>query len=291
MGSAHRATASEPPSIGSMRVVERRALLWVIVVAGVAVGGLSLMPGWVVHTRAVLGEGTRLVVTEPGPWDGQAVPVLSAAVLLEIVVALGAAVQLARSSGGSRVLVVAALVGLGLLLAVSWPVSQSGHASGVTITPSWPMALAIAAGVVAVVASLLAASLRPPLVALALGAIVLVAIGGAAARWIELNLAEGNGQHWAEGSYTRHATGGEATETLTMQGGTYRLGARWSGTFEPSGLVVVLTGDPACPGDRGSYHVRSVAATQDITWDAIVDLCSNGARARDLETGTWVRNR
>lgn len=274
-----------------MRVVERRALLWVMVVAGLAVGGLSLMPGWVVHTRAVLGEGTRLVVTEPGAWEGQAVPVLSAGVLVELVVGFAAALQLARSSNGGRFLVAAASAGLGLLLAVAWPVSQSGHASGVTITPSWPLAFAIAAGVVATVASLLAASLRPPLVALVLGVTVLLAASGAAARQIELNLAEGNGQHWAEGSYTRHATGGEATETLIMQGGRYGVGARWSGTYEPSGLVVVLTGDPACPGDRGSYHVRSVGTTQDITWDAIVDLCGNGARARDLETGTWVRNR
>lgn len=274
-----------------MRVVERRALVWVIVVAGLAVGGLSLVPDWVVHTRAVLGEGTRLVVTELGPWEGQAVPVLSAGVLVEVVVALAAALRLARSSDGGRFLVVAALVGLGLLLSVAWPVSQSGHASGVTITPSWPLALAIAGGVVALVASLFAASLRPPLVAVVLGAMLLVAVGGAAARQIELNLAEGNGEHWSEGSYTRQAVDGQQPETLTMQGRTYRVGDRWSGTFEPSGLVVVLTGDPACPGDRGSYHVRSVGRTQDITWDVIVDLCAKGARARDLETGTWVRNR
>ncbi len=238
----------------------------------------------------MLGEGTRLIVTDLGPWEGQAVPLLSAAVLVEIVVALAAALQLAWSSGGGRLLVVAAGVGLGLLLAVAWPVSQSGHASGVTITPSWPVALAIAAGVVALVASLLTASLRPTLLVLVFGLTVVVALGGATARWIELNLAEGNGQHWSEGSYTRRAVGGQETETLTMQGRTYRVGARWSGTFEPSGLVVVLTGDPACPGDRGSYHVRSVGKTQDITWDAIVDLCGSGARARDLETGTWARN-
>lgn len=275
-----------------MRAVRgRRSLLWLIVAAGLAIGGLSLVPGWVVHTREVLGEGTRLVVTQLSPWQGQAVPVLATGVLVELLVAVAAALQLARASEfGRRALVAAALVGLGLLLGMTWPVAQSGHASGVTMTPAWPLAVAIMAGAVALASSLLAASLQRRTAALLLGLTLVVALGGAGARWIELNLAEGNGQHWSDGSYTRHAVGGQGTETLALHAGTYTAGTRWSGTFEASGLVVVLTGDPVCPQDRGSYHVRSVGHTQDLTWDAIVDVCAHGDRARDFETGTWMRN-
>ena len=269
----------------------QRGWLWLTVAAGLGVGGLSLLPDWLTHTRAVLGEGTRLVVIGLGPWQGQAVPFLSAGVLAELATAAAAALRMARPSSGGRASMIAAPIGLGLLLGAAWPVSQSGHASGVTITLGWPLALAIVAAGVALAASLLAAPPRGRTLLLVLAAALLVAIGSAAGRWIELNLAEGTGQHWSEGSYTRHAAGGQGTEVLTMRGGHYRIGSRWSGTFEPSGLVVVLTGDPACPNDRGSYHVRSVGTTEDLTWDVIVDLCADGARARDLETGTWVRDR
>jgi len=250
-----------------------------------------LLPGWVIHTRVLLGEGAREVVTEPGPWEGQALPVLAAAVLIELLVAAAAALQLGRRSQfGRRAMVAGALIGLGLLLAMTWPVAQSGHASGVTMTPAWPLALAIVAGVLVFGSTLLAASLHRTTSVLLLGLTLVVALGGAGARWIELNLAEGNGEHWSDGSYTRHAVGSEGTETLTLHSGTYTAGTRWSGTFEASGRVIVLTGDPVCPQDRGSYHVDSVGHTQDITWEAIVDLCADGERARDFETGTWVRN-
>jgi hypothetical protein len=267
-------------------------LLWLIVAAGLAIGGLSLVPGWLVHTREILGEGTREVVTRLSPWQGQAVPVLATGVLVEVLVAVAAALQLARPSEfGRRALGTAALVGLGLLLGATLPVAQSGHASGVTMTPAWPLAAAILAGAVALASSLLAAPLSRRAAAPLLGLTLAVALGAAGARWMELNLAEGNGRHWSDGAYTRHAVGGQVTETLTLRAGTYSAGTRWSGTFEASGLVIVLTGDPVCPGDRGSYHVRSVGQTQDLTWDAIVDVCAHGDRARDFETGIWVRDR
>jgi len=182
----------------------------------------------------------------------------------------------------------AAAVGLGLILGGTWPVSQSGHASSVAISPGWPLVGAIVLAAVAFGCSLL---LVIPTRRLLIGAaviIVVAAVGGAVGRAIGLDLAEGTGEHWSAGTYTRAATGGQATELLTLQSGHYSVGQRWSGTFEASGNVVILTGDPACPNARGSYHVQAAGTDGDIHWEKIVDLCV--ARAADLQTGIWTRN-
>ncbi len=104
---------------------------------------------------------------------------------------------------------------------------------------------------------------------------------------MELNLAEGNGLHYHLGSYTRHATDGQPTETLTFGATTITVGDRWSGLYEGSGRVVSLTDDAACPDARGSYHVDEVSGGG-ITWERIVDTCADGARAKDLTTGVWI---
>jgi hypothetical protein len=116
--------------------------------------------------------------------------------------------------------------------------------------------------------------------------VIIVAIGGWGGRVVELNLTEGTGLHYSRGSYTRQATDGQPTETLTFGATTITVGNRWSGRYEGSGRVVSISDDPACPGVRGSYHVDA-AGGGDITWEKIVDTCANGARARDLTTGAW----
>ncbi len=125
--------------------------------------------------------------------------------------------------------------------------------------------------------------------AVGVGAAVLVAAGTWGGRQLQLDLVEGNGQHFSEGSYTRAAGNGQPSETMTLQGGRFSVAERWSGAYEPSGRVVSLTGDPACPTARGSYHVDA-APDGGIKWETIVDTCANGARAADLTTGIWQRD-
>jgi hypothetical protein len=107
---------------------------------------------------------------------------------------------------------------------------------------------------------------------------------------VGLNLAEGTGRHYADGSYTRAATAGQPTETLTIDGETFTVNDRWSGSFEGDGLVVALEDDPACPDVRGSYHLFGVSGTDDLRFEAIVDTCAGGERDGDLSTGIWRRN-
>ena len=135
------------------------------------------------------------------------------------------------------------------------------------------------------------AAVRPPRRVLAAAAAIAVValVGGAAGRWLGLQLAEGTGRHWEVGSYTRTATDGESTETLTLTGETYAIGDRWSGSFESSGWTVILDDDPACPGARGTYHAHG-EGDDDLRFVMVVDACMDGARAADLETGTWERD-
>ena len=113
--------------------------------------------------------------------------------------------------------------------------------------------------------------------------------GGGGGRWLGLQLAEGGGGHWEVGSYTRTATDGQPSETMTLTGETYRIGEAWSGTFESSGWTVVLDDDPACPTARGTYHGHAVDEA-DLRFVKVVDPCMDGARAADLETGIWRRD-
>ena len=53
----------------------------------------------------------------------------------------------------------------------------------------------------------------------------------------------------------RPAAGGRPTERLTVRNGTFSVDDRWSGGLEASGLVVVLTGAPACPSAQGSIRI------------------------------------
>ena len=75
---------------------------------------------------------------------------------------------------------------------------------------------------------------------------------------------------------------------MTLTGETYVIGERWSGVFESSGWTVVLDDDPACPAARGTYHAHGVDE-EDLRFVMVVDPCMDGARATDLEAGTWER--
>lgn len=275
-----------------MRDVPRRtALLLLIVLGGAAMVGLSFILGWLVHDRVLLGEGPRDVLAHLNAWQSQSLPVLGSAVVIEAIVAVGALVFLVRpTSVSGTALLLATALGLGLLVASTWPVSQEGHASSVAISAGWPLlvGLVLAAGML-VCALLLGPVTRPVLVA-AVSVAVVAAVGGASGRQIGLDLAEGTGQHWSEGTYTRAATAGAPTELLTMRSGRYSVDDRWSGSFEASGNVVILTGDPACPEARGSYHVHAAGTSGNIRWEKIVDVCAGGERASDLQAGIWQRN-
>jgi hypothetical protein len=130
-------------------------------------------------------------------------------------------------------------------------------------------------------------SLGLTVAAVTLGAVALG--GGALGQSFALAAGEGTGRHWSEGSYTRTATGGEPTETLTIAGETVSISDRWGGSFEWSGWTVVIDNDPACPDSRGTYHAHGVGE-EDLRFVKVVDTCQDGARAADLETGTWERN-
>jgi hypothetical protein len=280
-------------SIGTMpRVPHRSRLALGILLSGAGTLGLSFVPGWLVNDRILLGEGPRELVAHFSAWQSQAVPVLAAAVVVEVAVGVGAALEVAGMVAARRaagLIAVLAAIGLGLALAGLWPVSQSGHASGVTITPGWPLAIAIVLAGAALSGTLLLTAPRRALLAGVAGIVLVTTLAGAGARQVGLNLAEGTGQHWSEGTYTRAGTDGAAIEQLTMRSGRYSVDGRWSGAFEASGNVVILTGDPACPQARGSYHVQAAGSSGQIRWEKIVDLCAGGERARDLEAGTWQR--
>ena len=266
----------------------RRRWLVLMGVAGLAIFALSFVNYWIVHERIVRGEGYRLVNIFLSAWRGVGMPVLTIGVLVALVVGIGAIASLGDRRLPPWLLLVGSCVALGLILSAGWPVSQLGHASDVHLTVGLLTAVGamLAAGMVVAAVAILRPGRR---VLAAAAAIALVAlVGGAAGRWFGLQVAEGTGRHWSEGSYERAATGDEATETLTIEGDRVTIGDRWQGTWDWSGWVVIIEEDPACPDSRGTYHARD-AGDENLFFVKVVDTCADGARAADLETGTWVR--
>jgi hypothetical protein len=265
--------------------------LIVIGLAGIAILGLAVVPGWLLHVRNLGGHGLTHLDTTPGAFAGRSVPVVSAGVVLAVAAGAIALLALARPGRWLEAMQLAtSLAGTALLLASAWPISQAGHASGVEISARWPLLAAIGVSMLqsmAVVAR--RGAISPSRLAVLVVIVVAVAAGSAGGRQWLLLAAEGTGRHWESGSYTRQATGGQPTETLTIVNETYAIADRWSGTFEGDGLVVVITDDPACPNARGAYRLFGVGE-QDIRWEMIVDTCADGERAADLMAGTWVRD-
>lgn len=270
-------------------MTDRRWLV-AVAVAGLTIFALSFVNAWIAHERELRGEGFRLVQIGLGAWRGVGMPVLSAAAVLALLVGLGAFASLRRPAAVAAWLLLAgACVTLALIAAAAWPIGQDGHASSVRLTvgPLVPVGVVLAA--VMVVGCAAVARPSSPLVG-ALVALVVVAVGaGVGARWLGLQWAEGTGQHWDEGSYTRPATAAEPAMTLTIDDGRFSLGDRWSGTWEASGWTVVLDDDPACPGSRGTYHAHGEGES-DLRFVKVVDTCEDGARAAALETGIWARD-
>ncbi len=264
--------------------------LWLVAAAGVAIFGLSFVQGWIVQERELRGEGYRYVQVMLSAWRGVAFPVTAAAAVVALATAFWAASRATLNPRApTLVLVLGSALVAGLVGASAWPVMQSGHASTVRLSVGWLLPVTLGLGLVMVSASI-AASRPSRRVLVAAGALAFVAIAaGAGGRWLGLQLAEGTGRHWEVGSYTRPATNGAPAETLTLDGQTFSIGERWSGTFESSGWTVVFDNDPACPDARGTYHAHRVAE-EDLRFVKVVDTCLDGERATDLESGTWERD-
>jgi len=264
--------------------------LWLVAAAGLAIFAISFVQGWIVHERELRGEGYRFVRIFLSAWRDVAIPVTAAAAVSSLVVAvLAAGRALSTLAVPTAILVIGSALVVGLIGASAWPVMQDGHASSVRLGPWWLLPVALALGLLMVTGSVAVARPSRRVVAAAAVLAVVAFAGGAAGRWLGLQLAEGSGRHWEVGSYTRTATDGEATETMTLTGQSYRIGDRWSGTFESSGWTVVLDDDPACPTARGTYHAHDVDQ-DDLRFVMVVDPCMDGARAADLEAGTWERD-
>lgn len=266
-----------------------RHWLAVMAVAGVAVFALSFVNAWIVHDREIRGEGYRFVQYYLSAWRGVGMPVLTLGVLAALVVAIGAGLSLSgRVPVSPWLLLLGSSVALGLIASAAWPVSQAGHASSVQLSMGLLLPIGIGLALLMVVAGAMVA--RPPTAVVAAVVVIgLVALGGGAGgRWLGLQAAEGTGRHWSEGSYARVATDGEPTETMTISGETVSVGERWGGSWEWSGWTVVIDSDPACPDSRGTYHAHGVG-DEGLRFVKVVDTCEDGARAADLETGTWER--
>jgi hypothetical protein len=264
---------------------------WLVVVAacGAAIFALSFVSGWIVHERELRGEGYRHVVTVVSAWRGVGLPVLAlgaVAALVTAAVAAGVAVGLSRPTWP---LIAGSAIVAATLLGTAVPLGQDAHASSVDLSAGilLPIGVVLATGMLA--GSVRAAQPRTGVVAACAVLGVVILAGATGGRWLGLQLGEGSGRHWSEGSYTRTATGAEPTESLTIGDGTFTIADRWSGTWEWSGWTVVLDQDPACPESRGTYHAHGVA-DEDLRFVKVVDTCADGARAADLETGVWERD-
>jgi len=278
------------------RVMHARASLpWrvlAISAAGLSIVLLSLVPAWLLHVRHVSGEGLTSITVVWSAWEGRAWPFLPIASAMAAIMSALAAASLVRPPGmrGALLLAVAAVGCAALLFGSLFPVTQTGFASSVHVTAQWGLAVAAAVAALGVVLAALPFRTDRRWIAAIAVALAVLTLATYAGRALALNLAEGDGRHYSNGSYTRPAVDGEPAESLVIRDGTYRVDERWSGTISGLGLVAVLTEDPACPDTRGAYRVFA-AGGQDIRWQLIVDLCADGARARDLTTGTWGRDR
>jgi hypothetical protein len=257
------------------------------VLGGLGVVAISLVPGWVVHIRHQGGHGLTEIATVWNAWQGRAWPFLPLAVAtagLVGVLATLAVIGAVRTP--PLVLAAGSVLVLALFLAQLYPLDRTGYASRVVITPAWPVSVGIGLALAMSVSALgLGGWGKRALTAAGL-AVVLLGVAGVGGRMLALNLAEGDPRSYVTGTYLRAGASGQPAMTMEIGDDAYRVGDRWSGTFEGRGLVVVLTDDPACPSDRGSYRVFPVGETG-IRWNTIVDLCADGARARDLTTGAW----
>jgi hypothetical protein len=156
----------------------------------------------------------------------------------------------------------------------------------VVITPGWPALAGVGLALAMAIGALAAAGWARRAAAIFAATLVVFVAGGFGGRWAALSLAEGDPRSYRPGTYVRAEASGQPAGTLIIGSDTFELRGRWSGTFEGRGLVVVLTDDPACPDARGSYRIFPVGERA-IRWNTIVDLCDDGARARDLTAGTW----
>lgn len=252
--------------------------------AGIGLFALSFVPGWIVHHRELTGEGYRTVDVVLGAWRDVAMPVLPLAAVLVLAVAL-----LALTRARARLLVVGSAAVLGLLVASAWPLAHGGHVSHVTLSAGPLLIVGIGLGLVMVVGSFVQARPSSTAVMGATAIGVLALAFGVGGRTFGLQLDEGDNRDYADGSYVRQATDGEATETLTIRDATYVIADRWSGNLEGSGITIVLTDDAACPGVRGAYHTHPVDG-DGLRFVKVSDTCADGAREHDLETGTWARD-
>lgn len=270
-----------------IRTVERRWLV-AIAVSGAAIFALSFVNAWIVHDRELRGEGYRFVQHLLSAWRGVGMPVLTVAALSALGTAGWASAVLRRPTLASWPLTAGSLAVLGIIVAAAWPVSQDGHASSVDLSPGPLLPVGMLLGAVMFGGSM--AVTRPSrgrrlvLAVFAVGVIV----AGAGSRHLGLQLAEGTGRHWSEGSYSRPATSDRVAATLTIGDGTFRVDDRWTGTWEWSGWTVIVDADPACPGSRGSYHAHGEADGA-LRFVKVVDTCAGGERAADFETGIWER--
>lgn len=271
----------------------RSGWLALAVVACAAILGLSFVDAWIVHRRELSGEGYREVISTVGAWRSVGLPVLGLGVAVAAATGLAAVAQwLDRPRAPGWALPLGGAITLGLLAATLVPVSQDGHASKIDLSPAWAAFAGTAAAVLLAIAAVrVAAPTRRQVLGLAVVAIVAFVVGGAG-RWAALQAGAAPTAAWDTGTYTRPATDGAPELTLTVEADRYRIGDRWSGTWESHSWTVILTDDPACPDDRGTYHAHNVGPDgEDLRFVRVVDTCADGARAADLETGTWERDR
>ncbi len=271
-------------------MTDRRALL-AVVIAGVAIFALSFVSGWIVHDREVRGEGFRHSEILLSAWRSVAIPVLSIAAIVAAATAVAALVILARPGVLPRWLLVAGAVAVVALVASSLvPLSWDGFTTSIDLRPGLLTAVGLILAVVMLVAAVMAAGIgRGAMVPIAIAGLVVAgaAVGGRSA---VLTVSGPSNQAWEDGTYVRSA-GDLPPLTLSIDGGTYRIDGRWSGTWEGSGgWTIVVDGDPACPDSRGAYHAHGEGDDDmDLRFVKIVDTCGDGERATDLESGIWIR--